>query len=122
VFRFVAGECVQTGSGALPASYSVGTGGSFHGGKAAGMCCCSCAQAQHFVEVKSGTEQAAVCTSKRDEVTGVWENFVKWRHLIYAFRGILLRLLSKEIPKASNIYMEDEKYMRNCSRETSRED
>jgi hypothetical protein len=33
---FSSNLCVQTGSGAHPASYTVGTGGSFPGGKAAG--------------------------------------------------------------------------------------
>jgi hypothetical protein len=31
---FSSNLCVQTGSGACPASYTMGTGGSFHGGEA----------------------------------------------------------------------------------------
>jgi hypothetical protein len=36
VGNFALRQCVQTGTGAHPASYPMGTGGSFPGGKAAG--------------------------------------------------------------------------------------
>jgi hypothetical protein len=82
---FSSSPCVQTGSGAHPASYPMGTGGSFPGGKArpgrdADHSPPSCAEVKGTG--RQGSERARERATKKDRTYVLLSNWPYWRERV----------------------------------------